>query len=116
MQGVKVKVIDSLSCGTAVIGTDVAFEGITDFPGLFKEAIEMCKANSLNLPAAIFAEGAHLKSDEFTKLGLPVPVLETINPDFASKLYKSNYDALCFFIKNRLSYKSYQWIDGSLLS
>lgn len=66
------------------------------FPGLFKETIEMCKADSLNLPAAIFAEGAHLKSDEFTKLGLPVPILETINPDFASKLYKSNYDALCF--------------------
>lgn len=66
------------------------------FPNLFKESFEMCKADSLNLPAAIFAEGCHLKSDEFTKLGLPVPVLETINPEFASKLYKSNYDALCF--------------------
>lgn len=28
--GVKVKVIDSLTCGTSVIGTDVAFEGIED--------------------------------------------------------------------------------------
>jgi glycosyltransferase involved in cell wall biosynthesis len=28
--GVKVKVIDALSCGTPVIGTDVAFEGIED--------------------------------------------------------------------------------------
>lgn len=63
---------------------------------LFGESFEMCKADSLNLPAAIFPEGCHLKSDEFTKLGLPVPVLEAINPDFASKLYKSNYDALCF--------------------
>lgn len=63
---------------------------------LFGESFEMCKADSLNLPAAIFSEGCHLKSDEFTKLGLPVPVLEAINPDFASKLYKSNYDALCF--------------------
>lgn len=63
---------------------------------LFGESFEMCKADSLNLPAAIFAEGCHLKSDEFTKLGLPVPILEAINPDFASKLYKSNYDALCF--------------------
>lgn len=63
---------------------------------LFVESFEMCKADSLNLPAAIFAEGCHLKSDEFTKLGLPLPVLEAINPDFASKLYKSNYDALCF--------------------
>lgn len=66
------------------------------FTKLFIESFEMCKADSLNLPAAIFAEGCHLKSDEFTKLGLPVPILETINPDFASKLYKSNYDALCF--------------------
>lgn len=65
-------------------------------PLLFKETLEMCKADSLNLPAAIFAEGCHLKSDVNTKLGLPVPVLEAINPDFASKLYKSNYDALCF--------------------
>ncbi|AEE16257.1 glycosyltransferase family 4 protein [Treponema brennaborense] len=30
--GVKVKVIDALSCGTPVIGTDVAFEGITIDP------------------------------------------------------------------------------------
>ena len=63
---------------------------------LFGESFEMCKADSLNFPAAIFAEGCHLKSDEFTKLGLPVPILEAINTDFASKLYKSNYDALCF--------------------
>lgn len=63
---------------------------------LFGESFEMCKADSLNLPAAIFSEGCHLKSDEFTKLGLPVPILEAINTDFASKLYKSNYDSLCF--------------------
>ena len=63
---------------------------------LFTESFEMCKADYLNLPAAIFAQGCHLKSDKFTKLGLPVPILETINPEFASKLYKSNYDTLCF--------------------
>lgn len=66
------------------------------FTKLFIESFEICKADSLNLPAVIFAEECHLKSDEFTKLGLPVPLLEAINPDFASKLYKSNYDALCF--------------------
>lgn len=66
------------------------------FTKLFSESFEMCKADSLNLPTAIFAEGCHLKSDEFTKLGLPVPILEAINPDVASKLNKSNYDALCF--------------------
>ena len=69
---------------------------VVSLPLLFKEALETCKSDYLNLPAAIFAEGCHLKSDEFTKLGLPVPVLEVVNPSFASNLYKSNYDALCF--------------------
>lgn len=69
---------------------------IVSLTKLFGESFEMCKADYLNLPAAIFAQGCHLKSDKFTKLGLPVPILETINPEFASKLYKSNYDALCF--------------------
>lgn len=62
---------------------------------MFQESYEMIKDHKLNLPAAIFAQAQHLKSDEYTKLGLPVPLLEVINEDFASKLYQSNYDALC---------------------
>lgn len=50
----------------------------------------------LNLPAALFAQAQHLKSDEYTKLGLPVPLLSSFNEEFASKLYSENYDALCF--------------------
>ena len=53
------------------------------------------KADPLNLPAAVFTQYRHLKSDEFTKLGLPVPILEAFSPDLAGKLYKENYDALC---------------------
>lgn len=49
----------------------------------------------MNLPAAVFAQAQHLKSDEYTKLGLPVPLLSSINEEFASKLYCENYDALC---------------------
>ena len=63
---------------------------------MFSECYEMTKADWLNLPAAIFSQAQHLKSDEFTKLGLPVPFLSTINESFASKLYSENYDALCF--------------------
>ena len=44
---------------------------------------------------ALLAEAIHLKSDAFTKNGLPIPVLETFAPDLAGKLYKSNYDSLC---------------------
>lgn len=63
---------------------------------MFKECYDEIRDDYLNLPAAIFVQYQHLKSDEFTKLGLPVPVLSTINENFASKLYSENYDALCF--------------------
>lgn len=63
---------------------------------MFRECYEEVRADYLNLPAALFAQAQHLKSDEFTKLGLPVPLLSSINENFASKLYSENYDALCF--------------------
>lgn len=63
---------------------------------MFREAREMIKADSLNLPAAIFAQKQHLKSDVYTKCGLPIPLLEAFTPELAGKLYKSQYDALCF--------------------
>lgn len=64
---------------------------------MFSECYQYVKADYLNLPAALFAQAQHLKSDEFTKLGLPVPLLSSINENFASKLYSENYDALCFY-------------------
>ena len=63
---------------------------------VFQEGYSCIKEDYLNLPAAIFAQAQHLKSDEYTKLGLPVPILPSINEEFASKLYRDNYDALCF--------------------
>ena len=53
------------------------------------------KEDWLRLPAGIFAQYVHLKSDIFTKLGLPVPVIETFSEALAGKLYKSQYDSLC---------------------
>lgn len=60
------------------------------------ESYQWTKADFLNLPTAVFVQAQHLKSDEYTKLGLPVPILSSFNENFASKLYRSNYDALCF--------------------
>ncbi len=62
---------------------------------LFDRTIEKIKAGPLNLPAALAAEKIHLKSDEFTKAGLPIPILETIAPKLAGNLYKNQYDELC---------------------
>lgn len=66
------------------------------FLTLLQMTVSKIKEDPLNLPAAIVAEKIHLKSDMFTKRGLPVPILETFAPEFAGKLYKSQYDALCF--------------------
>lgn len=74
-----------------IITPEVVFLGT-----MFKECYDEVKCDFLNLPAAIFVQAQHLKSDEFTKLGLPVPLLSSFNEKFASKLYSENYDALCF--------------------
>lgn len=99
--------------GTANILTDtITFDNFATYQGvrdpirittekvpffvLAGNTIKKIKEEPLNLPAAIMAEKIHLESDKFTKAGLPVPILETINPAFAGKLYKGQYDALCF--------------------
>ncbi len=62
---------------------------------MFLECLELMKKDSMYLPAALFAESQHLLSDKYTKLGLPIPILETFSPELAGKLYKENYDQLC---------------------
>ncbi len=62
---------------------------------MFQEVTAMIQADKMNLPAAIFAQASHLKSDVYSKRGLPVPILSTINESFATELYKNQYDSLC---------------------
>lgn len=57
-------------------------------------AIESVKEDYKRLPAAIFAQGIHMKSDILTKKGLPVPIMEIFSQELAGKLYKSGYDSL----------------------
>lgn len=61
---------------------------------LFQMGYESISEEWQRLPAAIFAQGLHLKSDEFTKLGLPIPVIGTFSEELALKIYKQNYDYL----------------------
>ena len=68
-----------------VITPEVVFMG-----QMFNECYDQVRADFLNLPAALFTQAQHLKSDEFTKLGLPVPILSSVNEKFASKLYSEN--------------------------
>ena len=70
-----------------------------------KSAFESVKEDKNRLPAAIFAQGLHLKSDMFTKLGLPVPLLEAFAPDKAGKLYEKGYDTLQMLIDHKKELK-----------
>ena len=61
---------------------------------LFQMSYESISEEWQRLPAAVFAHGLHLKSDEFTKLGLPIPIIGTFSEELALKIYKQNYDYL----------------------
>lgn len=67
----------------------------TNLPEIFYEVFDSIREDWLRLPAAVFAQYVHLKSDEYTKLGLPVPMLEVFSEKLAGNLYRSQYDSLC---------------------
>ncbi len=71
------------------------FSASVDLSTIFYEVIDSVREDWLRLPAGVFAQFVHLKSDEFTKLGLPVPLLSSFSENLAGKLYKSQYDSLC---------------------
>lgn len=62
---------------------------------MFYEMIDSMFEDKFRLAAGLFAQGAHLKSDEYTSKGLPVPILEVFSEELAGKLYSEQYDALC---------------------
>lgn len=69
--------------------------GPTNLFSGFSNAIESTKEDFKRLPAAVFAQALHYKSDILTKTGLAIPLLETFTPEFAGNLYKQGYDSLC---------------------
>ena len=60
----------------------------------FLDAVDSIKEDPNRLPAAVFAQALHLKSDVFTKQGLPIPLVESFAPEVANKVYKAGYDSL----------------------
>lgn len=87
--------LDNFRTFDVYMGSTKQWEKETNLIAAFADAFDSIKENNNRLPAAIFAQAIHLKSDFNTRLGLPVPVLETFVPDFAGKLYKEGYDTLC---------------------
>lgn len=65
-------------------------------PQLFVETSDQIQSDKYKLPAAVFRQALHYKSDMYTKDGLPVPLLGVFSEALAGKLYSSQYDFLCF--------------------
>lgn len=84
LQTFKVQMMDTPRMWTGRVPRTLPFTG----------TIESLEEDIRRLPAAVFAQALHLKSDEFTKLGLPIPLLETFIPNVANKIYKEGYDSL----------------------
>ena len=64
-------------------------------PQLFYEVKDSLDEDINRLPAAVFAQGVHLASDKYTKMGLPIPILGSFSESLAGELYRSQYDLLC---------------------
>ena len=65
-------------------------------PQLFSETLRQIESDRCKLPAAVFRQALHYRSDMNTKHGLPVPLLGIFNEALAGKLYANQYDFLCF--------------------
>lgn len=61
---------------------------------VFSNAFESIREDHHRLSAAVFAQGLHLASDKWTKMGLPIPLLGFLDQDKAYEVYTKQYDLL----------------------
>lgn len=68
---------------------NLEFESETNIIDAIMMAMDSLEEDDHRLPAAVFRQFLHIKSDAFTKLGLPIPLIETFVPEIAAAIYKS---------------------------
>lgn len=76
------------------MGSNFCWKERISTPGMFADSFESTQEDWHRLAAALFAQGLHLASDEYTKAGLPIPFLSTIAPEEAYKIYSKGIDYL----------------------
>lgn len=54
--------------------------------GAFSDSMNAIQAEKMLLPVAVLRQALHFGSDYFTKQGLPLPIISSINNDFAKSL------------------------------
>ena len=84
------------------MGSNFCWKEQTPTWNIFKNSFESIGEDKHRLYAALFAQGLHLASDKYTKLGLPVPFLSLIDSDKAYDIYKDGYDYLDYLYDTQI--------------
>ena len=66
----------------------------TSVAEIFSDTYKSTMEDKVRLAAALCKQGIHLASDKYTIQGLPIPILSTIFPALAERLYTGGYDYL----------------------
>lgn len=75
---------------------------------VFKNSLESIGEDKHRLYAALFSQGLHLASDQYTKLGLPVPFLSLLDSDKAYDIYKDGYDYLDYLYDTQILRRTFK--------
>lgn len=60
-------------------------------PDVFISGVKMAKNDYKLLVVSVIRQALHLGADAFTKMGLPIPIINTISPELSSKLLSENF-------------------------
>lgn len=90
------------------MGSRFCWEERTPTFNVFKGTYESVAEDKHRLYAALFAQGLHLASDQYTKMGLPVPFLTLIDVDKAYEIYKEGYDYLDFLYDTQIIRRTFK--------
>lgn len=67
-------------------------DNLTNISVIVKDSTASISEHPTNLLISVATHAVHLSTDAFTKLGLPLPVINNISPDFAQMLQKNGID------------------------
>lgn len=84
------------------MGSNFCWKEQTATWNVFKNSFESIGEDKHRLYAALFSQGLHLASDQYTKLGLPIPFLSLLNSDKAYDIYKDGYDYLDYLYDTQI--------------
>lgn len=84
------------------MGSEFCWKDQTPTWNILKNSLESIREDKHRLCAALFSQGLHLASDQYTKLGLPIPFLSLIDSDKAYEIYKEGYDYLDYLYDTQI--------------